>query len=41
LRRPGGPTGSESVAEFIIRIDKMNGNAEDFYMATEILKPGA
>ena len=41
FRRPGGPTGSGSVAEFIIRIDKKNGNAEDFYVATEILKPGA
>jgi mannose-6-phosphate isomerase-like protein (cupin superfamily) len=41
LRRPGGPTGSSSVSEFIIKIDKQNGNAEDFYMATEILKPGA
>ena len=41
VRRPGGPTGSTSVSEFIIRIDKQNGNAEDFYVATEILKPGA
>jgi mannose-6-phosphate isomerase-like protein (cupin superfamily) len=41
LRRPGGPTGSGSVAEFIIKIDKQKGNADDFYMATEILKPGA
>ncbi|MGB8476274.1 MAG: cupin domain-containing protein [Candidatus Acidiferrum sp.] len=41
LRRPGGPTGSSSVSEFIIKIDKQNGHAEDFYVATEILKPGA
>jgi mannose-6-phosphate isomerase-like protein (cupin superfamily) len=41
LRRPGRPTGSSSVAEFIIKVDKQNGNAEDFYVGTEILNPGA
>jgi mannose-6-phosphate isomerase-like protein (cupin superfamily) len=41
LRRPGGPTGSSSVAEFIIKIDKQNGNAEDFYVGAEVLNPGA
>jgi mannose-6-phosphate isomerase-like protein (cupin superfamily) len=41
LRRPGGPTGSGSVPEFIIKIDKQNGNAEDFYVGTETLNPGA
>ena len=41
LRRPGGPTGSGSVPEFIIKIDKQNGNAEDFYVGAEILNPGA
>jgi mannose-6-phosphate isomerase-like protein (cupin superfamily) len=41
LRRPGGPAGSSSVAEFIIKIDEQNGNAEDFYVGTEILNPGA
>jgi hypothetical protein len=41
LRRPGGPTGSSSVAEFIIKIDKQNGNAQDFYVGYEILYPGA
>jgi mannose-6-phosphate isomerase-like protein (cupin superfamily) len=41
LRRPGGPTGSSSVAEFIIKVDKQNGNAEDFYVGTETLNPGA
>jgi mannose-6-phosphate isomerase-like protein (cupin superfamily) len=41
LRRPGGPAGSSSVAEFIIKIDKQNGNAQDFYVGTEILGPGA
>jgi mannose-6-phosphate isomerase-like protein (cupin superfamily) len=40
LRRPQGPAGSESVPEFIIKIDKLNGNAEDFYVGYEILKPG-
>lgn len=40
LRRPQGPVGSESVPEFIIKIDKSNGNAEDFYVGYEILKPG-
>jgi mannose-6-phosphate isomerase-like protein (cupin superfamily) len=32
--------GSEAVPEFIIKIDKLNGNAEDFYVGYEILKPG-
>ena len=41
LRRPGGPTGSGSVPEFIIKIDKQNGNAEDFYVGTETLNPRA
>ncbi len=41
LRRPGGPAGSGSVSEFIIKVDKQNGNAEDFYVGTEVLKPGA
>ena len=40
LRRPGGPRGSGSVPEFIIKIDGQNGNAEDFYVGTEMLKPG-
>lgn len=40
LRRPGGPSGSGSVPEFIIKIDKQNGNAEDFYVGYEILNPG-
>src|SRR5246127_2521368 len=40
LPRPQGPAGSESVPEFIIKIDKLNGNAEDFYVGYEILKPG-
>lgn len=41
LRRPQGPVGSESVPEFFIKVDKDNGNAEDFYVGYEILKPGA
>ena len=41
LRRPGGPAGSGSVPGFIIKIDKLNGNAEDFYVGYEILNPGA
>ena len=41
LRRPGGPAGSGSVPGFIIKIDKQNGNAEDFYVGYEILNPGA
>ena len=41
LRRPGGPTGSGSVPEFFIKVDKQNGGAEDFYVGYEILKPGA
>src|SRR6266576_6673674 len=36
LRRPGGPAGSGSVPGFIIKIDKQNGNAEDFYVGYEI-----
>jgi mannose-6-phosphate isomerase-like protein (cupin superfamily) len=40
LRRPQGPVGSESVPEFIIKVDKQNGGAEDFYVGYEILKPG-
>lgn len=40
LRRPQGAVGSESVPEFIIKIDKLNGNAEDFYVGYEVLKPG-
>ena len=39
LRRPQGPAGSESVPEFIIKVDKLNGNAEDFYIGYEILNP--
>src|SRR5262249_41053199 len=41
LRRPGGASGSGSVPEFIIKVDKENGDAEDFYVGYEILKPGA
>src|SRR4029077_12869099 len=41
IRRPGGPAHSGSVPEFIIKIDKENGGAEDFYVGAEILKPGA
>jgi mannose-6-phosphate isomerase-like protein (cupin superfamily) len=41
LRRPGGPAGSGSVPGFIIKVDKQNGNAEDFYVGYEILNPGA
>jgi len=41
IRRPGGPTGSSSVSEFIIKIDKQNGGAEDFYVGTEVMNPGA
>jgi mannose-6-phosphate isomerase-like protein (cupin superfamily) len=41
IRRPGGPTGSGSVSEFIIKIDKQNGNAEDFYVGAEVMNPGA
>ena len=40
FRRPGGPIGSGSVPEFIIKIDKQNGNAEDFYVGTETMNPG-
>jgi quercetin dioxygenase-like cupin family protein len=31
----------DSIPEFIIKIDKQNGGAEDFVAVTEILKPGA
>jgi mannose-6-phosphate isomerase-like protein (cupin superfamily) len=41
LRRPGGPTGSTSVPEFFIKVDKQNGGAEDFYAGTEVMNPGA
>ena len=41
LRRPGGPAGSGSVPGFIIKVDKQNGNAEDFYVGYEVLNPGA
>ena len=41
IRRPGGPAHSGSVPEFIIKIDKQNGGAEDFYVGAELLKPGA
>jgi len=41
LRRPGGPAHSGSVPEFIIKIDKQNGHAEDFYVGAELLAPGA
>ena len=41
LRRPGGPVGSGSVPEFFIKVDKLNGGAEDFYVGYEVMKPGA
>ena len=42
VRRPGGPTpASGLVSEFLIKIDKLNGNAQDFYVATEVFTPGA
>lgn len=44
VRRPGGPvpvSGDGSIPEFFIKIDKLNGNAQDFFVATEILVPGA
>ena len=42
LRRPGGLTPpSGLVPEFFIKVDKLNGNAQDFYVATEIFAPGA
>jgi mannose-6-phosphate isomerase-like protein (cupin superfamily) len=41
IRRPGGPAGSGSVSEFFIKIDKQNGNAEDFYVGAEVMNPGA
>jgi quercetin dioxygenase-like cupin family protein len=44
LRRPIGQTlaaSASSIPEFIIKIDKQNGGAEDIVMLTEILKPGA
>jgi mannose-6-phosphate isomerase-like protein (cupin superfamily) len=37
IRRPG----SGSVSEFFIKIDKQNGNAEDFYVGAEVMNPGA
>lgn len=40
LRRPGGPVGSGSVPEFFIKVDKLNGGAEDFYVGYEVMKPG-
>lgn len=41
LRRPGGPiAAATSVPEFIIKVDKQNGNAEDFLVSTEIMTPG-
>jgi quercetin dioxygenase-like cupin family protein len=33
--------GSGSVPEFIIKVDRQNGGAEDFYVGAEIMKPGA
>jgi mannose-6-phosphate isomerase-like protein (cupin superfamily) len=44
LRRPRGQTpaaGSGLIPEFILKIDKQNGRAEDFVALTETLKPGA
>lgn len=44
LRRPKGQTlaaGAGSIPEFIIKVDKQNGRAEDFVVLTENLKPGA
>ena len=44
LRRPAGLTpeaGTSSIPEFVLKIDKQNGNAEDFLVITEILSPGA
>ena len=44
LRRPKGQTAAASagsIPEFIIKIDKQNGGAEDFVALTEDLKPGA
>ncbi len=44
LRRPKGQTaaaGPGTIPEFIMKIDKQNGGAEDFVMLTEDLKPGA
>jgi mannose-6-phosphate isomerase-like protein (cupin superfamily) len=44
VRRPAGPTpaaGTGSIPEFILKIDKQNGNADDFLVVTEILGPGA
>ncbi len=44
LRRRKGQTpaaGPGVIPEFIIKIDKQNGAAEDFVMLTEDLKPGA
>ena len=44
LRRPKGQTlaaGAGSIPEFIIKVDKQNGRAEDFVVLTENLKHGA
>lgn len=45
LRRHAGQTtraaAPDSIPEFIIKIDKQNGAAEDFVTLTEDLKPGA
>ena len=43
MRRPGGQsaTGPALVSEFMIKIDKQNGHAEDFVVLTETLQPGA
>lgn len=44
LRRPVGqtrPGAPGSIPEFIIKVDKQNGGAEDFVMLTEDLNPGA
>jgi hypothetical protein len=34
LRRPGGPTGSGSVPEFFIKVDKQNGAPKTFTSGT-------
>jgi len=44
VRRPAGATpeaGTSSIPEFILKIDKQNGNADDFLVVTEILGPAA
>jgi mannose-6-phosphate isomerase-like protein (cupin superfamily) len=44
LRRPRGQTPAAPpglIPEFILKIDKQNGGAEDFVALTETLKPGA